>query len=176
MHITQFFSKFFIVLLIFTSSNVNADQETITKEQINKFYNSVVSIDSKVPQEARTSRSLGTTRQGSGVIIDNNNILTIGYIVIEASEILIGLPNGKKIPGKLTGYDHSSGFGIVSPIVKTELTPLIIGNSNNIKVDDTLLIIPSPLKGLGSMAKMVSRRPFVGWWEYLLEQPFIHYQ
>jgi serine protease Do len=171
MNITLFFSKFFILLLIFTSSIVNADQETLTKEKINKFYNSVVSIDSKVPQEARTARSLGTTRQGSGVIIDNNNILTIGYIVIEASEILIGLPNGKKIPGKLTGYDHSSGFGIVSPIIKTELTPLIIGNSNNIKVDDTLLIIPSPQKGIGSMAKMVSRRPFVGWWEYLLEQP-----
>lgn len=171
MHVTQFFSKFFIVLLIFISPIVNADQETITKEKINKFYNSVVSIDSKVPQEARTSRSLGTTRQGSGVIIDNNNILTIGYIVIEANEILIGLPNGKKIPGKLTGYDHSSGFGIVSPIIKTELTPLIIGNSNNIKVDDTLLILPSPLKGIGSIAKMVSRRPFVGWWEYLLEQP-----
>lgn len=104
--------------LIFTSSIVNADEEKITKEKINQFYNSVVSIDSKVPQEARTSRSLGTTRQGSGVIIDNNNILTIGYIVIEASEIIIGLPNGKKIPGKLTGYDHSSGFGIVSPIIR----------------------------------------------------------
>jgi len=82
MNITLFYSKFFILLLIFTSSIVNADQETLTKEKINKFYNSVVSIDSKVPQEARTSRSLGTTRQGSGVIIDNNNILTIGYIVI----------------------------------------------------------------------------------------------
>ena len=40
-----------------------------------------------VPDEARTSKSLGTIRQGSGVIIDQNNILTIGYIVIEASEI-----------------------------------------------------------------------------------------
>lgn len=52
MHINHLFSKFFIVLLIFTSPIVYANQETITKEKINKFYNSVVSINSKEPQEA----------------------------------------------------------------------------------------------------------------------------
>ena len=68
-----------------------------------------------------------STKRGEAIaeamqIIDPNNILTIGYIVIEAKDIKIGLPNGKKIPGKLTGYDHSSGFGIVSPIIKTNLS------------------------------------------------------
>jgi len=171
MYLLKIFLNFLIFYLIFISSLVKADENSITKEKIKKFYNSVVSIDSKIREEARTSKSLGTIRQGSGVIIDEYNILTIGYIVIEAHEIMIGLPNGKQIPGKLTGYDHSSGFGIVSPIIKTKLTPLEIGNSNDVDLDDTLLILPSPQKGIGSMAKMVSRRPFVGWWEYFLEKP-----
>ena len=171
MYLLKIFLKCLIFSLIFISSLVKADENSITKEKIKKFYNSVVSIDSKIREEARTSKSLGTIRQGSGVIIDEYNILTIGYIVIEAHEIMIGLPNGKQIPGKLTGYDHSSGFGIVSPIIKTKLTPLEIGNSNDVDLDDTLLILPSPQKGIGSMAKMVSRRPFVGWWEYFLEKP-----
>jgi len=171
MYIIRICQKYFFISLFFVSSIVFADQSSITKDKIQNFYNAVVSIDSIVPDEARTSKSLGTVRQGSGVIIDQNNILTIGYIVIEASEIIIGLPDGKKIPGKLTGYDHSSGFGIVSPIIKTSLTPLKIGDSNKIELDDNLLILPSPNKGVGSVVKMVSRRPFIGWWEYLLENP-----
>ena len=171
MYIFRISQKYIFISLFLVSSIVCADQSSITNDKIQNFYNGVVSIDSIVPDEARTSKSLGTVRQGSGVIIDQNNILTIGYIVIEASDIKIGLPNGKKIPGKLTGYDHSSGFGIVSPIIKTKLIPLKIGNSNKIELDDVLLILPSPNKGIGSMAKMVSRRPFVGWWEYFLEKP-----
>ena len=42
--------------------------------------------------------------------------------------------------------------------------------SDKIELDDVLLILPSPNKGIGSMAKMVSRRPFVGWWEYFLNK------
>ena len=87
---------FFHIIIFLISSIVCADQSSITKDKIQNFYNGVVSIDSIVPDEARTSKSLGTVRQGSGVIIDQNNILTIGYIVIEASDIKIGLPNGKK--------------------------------------------------------------------------------
>lgn len=171
MCLSQVCRNILFIILLFISSIVYADQDSITKENIKKFYNAIVSIDSKVPEEARTAKSLGTIRQGSGVIIDGNNILTIGYIVVEASEIIIGLPDGKQIPGKLTGYDHSSGFGIVSPIIKTKLTPLELGDSNKIELDDALLILPSPQKGIGSIVKMVSRRPFVGWWEYLLEKP-----
>ena len=59
----------------------------------------------------------------------------------------------------------------MSPIIKTKLTPLELGDSNKIELDDALLILPSPQKGIGSIVKMVSRRPFVGWWEYLLEKP-----
>ena len=106
MYLLKIFLNFLIFSLIFISSLVKADENSITKEKIKKFYNSVVSIDTKIREEARTSKSLGTIRQGSGVIIDEYNILTIGYIVIEAHEIMIGLPNGKQIPGKLTGCDH----------------------------------------------------------------------
>ena len=95
-YIFRISQKYIFISLFFLSSIVCADQSSITNDKIQNFYNGVVSIDSIVPDEARTSKSLGTVRQGSGVIIDQNNILTIGYIVIEASEIKIGLPNGKK--------------------------------------------------------------------------------
>ncbi|MEK9943093.1 MAG: serine protease, partial [Gammaproteobacteria bacterium] len=53
----------------------------VTQDKITEYYDSIVSINSKVPPDARSARSLGTQREGNGVIIDKNLILTIGYIV-----------------------------------------------------------------------------------------------
>jgi len=124
-----------------------------------------------VPSDARSVSSLGKERDGNGVIISENFILTIGYIITEASEIEIGLPNGKTLPGKVVGYDHTSGFGIIKPILKTELMGLKLGDSDKIQLDEELYIIPSIRRGPPSVAKLVSRRPFSGWWEYYLNKP-----
>ncbi|MFZ9022855.1 MAG: S1C family serine protease, partial [Litorivicinaceae bacterium] len=98
-------------------------------------------------------------------------ILTIGYLVIEASEIKVGLPNGKVVPGMLVGYDHTTGFGLLKSVVPISVTSLKLGDSDKIQVDESLLILPSPQQGFSSLAQMVSRRPFAGWWEYYLENP-----
>ena len=88
----------------------------ITKDKVAHFYESIVSIRSIVPPEARTAASLGVEREGNGVAIDENHILTIGYIVIESETIEIGLSDGRQLPAKLVGYDHTSGFGIIKSI------------------------------------------------------------
>jgi len=166
------FVAFFVInaLLGFAACAFAAKAE-ITKEKLQSYYKSVVSISSKVPIEARTAKSLGIERIGNGVIIDGKHILTIGYLVIESSEIQIGFAGGRTLPGKLVGYDHNSGFGIIKPILPISLTPLQMGDSDQIELDDPLFILPSPQQGVGSKVKMVSRRSFVGWWEYYLEKP-----
>ena len=73
----------FIILLPFFSI---AKDTSIDKDKLQLYFDSVVSIDSIIPENARTAKSLGTVRQGSGVIIDNQTILTIGYIVLEAKK------------------------------------------------------------------------------------------
>ena len=62
------------VLLILCTNNSYAD---LTKEKIGQFYESIVSIRSIVPAEARTAASLGVEREGNGVAIDEKHILTI---------------------------------------------------------------------------------------------------
>ena len=143
----------------------------VTQDKITEYYDAIVSISSKVPSDARSAASLGTQREGNGVVIDNNLILTIGYIVTEASEIEIGLADGRSLPGILVGYDHTSGFGIIRPLLKTDLVSLKLGDSDKIKLDEPLFVMPAKRRGVGSVAKMVSRRPFSGWWEYYLDKP-----
>jgi len=143
----------------------------VTQDKITEYYDAIVSIRSKVPSDARSALSLGTQREGNGVVIDNNLILTIGYIVTEASEIEIGLADGRSLPGILVGYDHTSGFGIIRPLFETDLVSLKLGDSDKIQLDEPLFVMPSKRRGVGSVAKMVSRRPFSGWWEYYLDKP-----
>ena len=142
-----------------------------SSQRAHRFYDSVVDIYAKVPPEARTANSLGQERSGTGVVIDGGYILTIGYLVIEASEIKVGLPNGQVVLGMLVGYDHTTGFGLLKSVVPISVTSLTLGDSDRIQVDESLLILPSPQQGFSSLAQMVSRRPFAGWWEYYLENP-----
>jgi len=159
------------ICLFAVLSTFSGHAVTDTSQTAHRFYDSVVDIYAKVPPEARTANSLGQERAGTGVVIDGGYILTIGYLVIEASEIKIGVSNGQTIPGTLVGYDHTTGFGILKSVVPAPLTALTLGDSGKIQVDERLLILPSPQQGLSSLAQMVSRRPFAGWWEYYLEDP-----
>ena len=48
----------------------------------------IIKVRSIVPKEAHTANSLGTEREGNGVVIDSNGlILTIGYLILEAESI-----------------------------------------------------------------------------------------
>ncbi|MDC3234646.1 S1C family serine protease, partial [Candidatus Puniceispirillum sp.] len=143
----------------------------ITKEKVERFYESIVSVRSIIPPEARTAASLGVKREGNGVAIDENHILTIGYIVIESESIEIGLSDGRRLPAKLVGYDHTSGFGIIKSVIPLSMPPLQLGNSDTINSEQDLLILPSPNRGAGSIVRSVSRRSFTGWWEYFVESP-----
>jgi len=165
----MFFVRYiFPALLLLCANNSYAD---LTKEKIEQFYESIVSVRSIVPSEARTAASLGVEREGNGVAIDEKHILTIGYIVIESESIEIGLPDGRRLPAKLVGYDHTTGFGIIKSIVPLKMPSLKLGDSDNIDSEQDLLILPSPNRGAGSIVRSVSRRPFTGWWEYFVENP-----
>ena len=170
-------SLLLLIFLSFFSKNLSSEQKSIieTEEEIKKIYQSIVRIDSIVPSDARTANSLGTERNGNGVIIDENNILTIGYIVLESEKIDVTLFDGRVIPAKVAAHDYTTGFGIITPIIKTKLNHLPLGNSDNLSKEDFAFVLPFPNQGRGSAVKIVSRRPFSGWWEYYLENPIYTY-
>jgi serine protease Do len=164
----QLFWRVFLILLFLLSGNAHAD---ITKDDLERFYQSIVSIHANIPSTARTAASLGIKREGNGVAIDEKHILTIGYIVIEAETIDIGLANRRRLPARLVAYDHTTGFGLIKSVIPLKMNPLPLGDSDNITSDETLLILPSADRGAGSVVTSVSRRPFTGWWEYFLDSP-----
>lgn len=131
---------------------------------------SVVGIDSRIPGNARTAAFLGTTRQGSGVVISEDGlVLTIGYLILEALEIEIVLNSGRKIPASVVAYDNESGFGIVRAASDIGVSPARLGSSNDMGVSTQVLLAnrlgPQAAQGVF----VVDRREFAGTWEYLLD-------
>jgi S1-C subfamily serine protease len=56
---------------------------------------SVVALRAEVPDDAFTAQILGTDRTGNGVVIrEDGLVLTIGYLVTEASSVWITKPMG----------------------------------------------------------------------------------
>ncbi len=132
----------------------------------------VVKVRAQVPPEARTAGTLGPLREGSGVVIDAGGlVLTIGYVILEASRVELTDSAGRTVPAKVVGYDHATGFGLLralSPVGGAR--PLPLGSSESLDKGAEVLILSHTEKGpSGQGAYVVSRREFAGYWEYLLD-------
>jgi S1-C subfamily serine protease len=139
---------------------------------VDELLAAVVHIEAEIPPNARTAELLGTSREGSGVVIDKDGlILTIGYIILEARQITVTAQGGRRVPAAFVGYDPYTGFGLIRSLKPITAKPPAFGKSSALKREDPLLIVNS--RGDEServqSAVLVSTRTFAGYWEYLLE-------
>lgn len=135
-----------------------------------EIFKAIVGIRAEVPLDARTARSLGTEREGSGVVIEAPNlVLTIGYLILEASAVGIVAPDGQIVRSEIIAYDHETGFGLLRADRPLGVEPLRLGDSTDLAAGAPVLAVsaagPQPI----TPARVVDRRTFAGYWEYLLE-------
>jgi len=135
----------------------------------------VVRLKTKALPDARTTASLGAERSGSGVIVRQGYVLTIGYLVIEADTIEITSSAGQTVPGTLAAYDHASGFGLVKLAAPLDGKPIPLGDAAALGARDPALVISSAGDDGASVVYVVSRRAFAGSWEYLLDSAIFTY-
>ena len=130
----------------------------------------IVTIHTEVPASARTARLLGTERDGSGVVIDTEgHILTIGYLIIEASSVEIMLNGSRRIQATVVGNDYRTGFGLVRATEPLDVTPMSLGQSSQLSERTELLVVSDSTPTSIRPTLVTSRREFAGSWEYLLE-------
>jgi len=130
----------------------------------------VVQVNAVIPRDARTAGSLGTARQGTGVVIDHSGlILTIGYLVLEASEVTVTGGSEEEVPATILAYDHESGFGLLRASQPLGVTPVSLGDSSTLRPMQPLLVVSNTGQLDATGVYLVDRREFAGYWEYLLE-------
>jgi S1-C subfamily serine protease len=130
----------------------------------------VVGIKVKALPNARSAKTLGTERAGSGVLFAPQGlVLTIGYLILEADQVEITTSKGVTVPATVAAYDHATGFGLLRPIVPIDVKPIHLGASDKVESLDRLLVATGADEDSLSVATVVSKRQFAGYWEYLID-------
>lgn len=82
---------------------------------------------------------------GSGFILTGDGYVLTNYHVIESSNsISVTLYDGKSYDAVLIGYDESSDIAVLK-IDAEGLTPVVLGDSDNLNVGDSVVAIGNPL-------------------------------
>ena len=82
---------------------------------------------------------------GSGFIISNDGYILTNYHVIEDSNaITVSFYDGSSLDAELIGYDESNDTAVLK-VDATDLTPVVLGDSDNLNVGDSVVAIGNPL-------------------------------
>src|SRR5262249_3945473 len=133
----------------------------------------VVGIRAEVDPDRPSAATLGTARWGSGAIIEaDGTVLTVGYLVLEASTVEVVLPDGRTLPARVHGHDFESGLAVVRVDKGGPFPTVALGRSDAARPGQPVSVV-----GMSDEKKLVARtgtitgaRRFVAYWEYLLER------
>jgi S1-C subfamily serine protease len=138
---------------------------------LDRALGAVMALSSIIPNDAFTADTLGTERAGNAVLIrENGLILTIGYLITEASTIWLSLNDGRVIEGDVLGYDPESGLGLVQALGKLGIPPLPLGSSADVNVGDKVVVAGAGGRARSVAARVIAKQEFAGYWEYLLDE------
>lgn len=131
----------------------------------------VVSLRAEIPEDAFTASILGTERAGNGVVIDDNGlVLTIGYLIAEASEAWLITGDGAAVGAHVVAYDFDSGFGLVQALGPLGVPAMPLGSSAACGTGDKVVLAGHGGQRHAIGTKIVSKREFAGYWEYVLDE------
>ncbi|MEA4965716.1 MAG: trypsin-like peptidase domain-containing protein [Oscillospiraceae bacterium] len=126
------------------STNVG-DKSLTPSEVYNAYVESVVGI----ANEGTTTNVFGqvsaSASSGSGFIISEDGYIVTNYHVIEdATKLTVTLYSGDTYEATVIGYDSSNDVALLK-IDATGLTPVSIGDSDDLQVGETVCAIGNPL-------------------------------
>jgi S1-C subfamily serine protease len=131
----------------------------------------MVLLSAEIPEDAFTASILGTDRSGYGVVIrEDGLILTIGYLITEASSLWLTTNRGTVVAGHALAYDQATGFGLVLPLGRLGAPALERGTAAAVAEGDDVFVIGQGGRGHALKANVVEKREFAGYWEYLLDE------
>jgi len=142
-----------------------------TQFDLARALDAMVLVRAEVPADGHTASTLGTERGGYGVAIrEDGLVLTIGYLINEASQIWLTSNRGAFVPGYRLAYDQATGFGLIQPLGRLDVPHLSRGLSSDVKVGDSAFVL-----GHGGLAhalktQVIEKREFAGSWEYVLDE------
>ncbi len=125
-------------------TRIDTDQQMTPAEVYAANVNSTVGITTSVTTNFWGYQTTSAA-SGSGFIIsDDGYILTNFHVIEDSSAITVSFYDGTSMDATLIGYDESNDIAILK-VDATGLTPVVLGDSENLNVGDTVAAIGNPL-------------------------------
>lgn len=129
---------------IIQTAQIDTSRQMTAAEVYAANVNSTVGITTSV-----TTNFFGfqttSAASGSGFIISSDGYILTNYHVIENSNsITVSMYDGTSYDAALIGYDESNDIAVLK-IDAENLTPVILGDSDNLNVGDSVVAIGNPL-------------------------------
>ena len=157
--------------MTFAAALISSAEAAKLPFDVDAALSAVVQLHAEIPADGYTAPFLGTERDGNGVIIDDSGlILTIGYLIVEAMAIAVTAADGRVVAAEVVAYDYDSGFGLVRALEPLGLPSLALGRSADLIVGNSVLVAGHGGRDGAVAARVVSKREFAGYWEYMLEE------
>ncbi len=138
-----------------SASNVSYVQTASTSSSMSVADVAAMTADSVVEITTETVTTNGWMGQmvesgaGSGVIISEDGyIVTNNHVIEDASKITVRLRNGQEYAATLVGTDAKTDVAVIK-IEATGLQAAVMGDSDNLRVGETAVVIGNPLGELG---------------------------
>ena len=123
---------------------VGTDTQMTPAEVYAANVNSTVGITTSVTTNFWGYQSTSAA-SGSGFIIsDDGYILTNFHVIEDSDSISVSMYNGDSYDATLIGYDESNDIAVLK-IEAEGLAPVILGDSDNLNVGDSVVAIGNPL-------------------------------
>ena len=107
--------------------------------------NSTVGITTSVNTTNFWGYQTQAAAAGSGFIISSDGYILTNHHVIEgANAITVAMYNGDTYDAELVGYDESNDIAVLKIDAK-DLTPVVLGDSDALRVGDSVVAIGNPL-------------------------------
>src|SRR5512141_1939712 len=142
---------------------------------LERALSSVVGLHSIVPPDAFTADTLGVERAGNGVLIDDDLVLTIGYLITEAETVWLHLGDGHVAQGHVLGFDQETGFGLVQALSKIDLPVLALGSSAAAQAGERVVVGGAGGRTRSLAGRIAAKQEFAGYWEYVLDEAIFTY-
>ncbi len=125
-------------------TKIDADKVMTAAEVYAKNVNSTVGITTAITTNFWGYQTTSAA-SGSGFILSDDGYILTNHHVVEGSDsITVSLYNGDSYAAELIGYDQSNDIAVLK-VEAAGLTPVILGDSDNMNVGDSVVAIGNPL-------------------------------
>jgi len=131
-------------------SVVNIERESqisavpVNREELFKQFGLPIPEEKETPSLPQKEQKQKVTGTGSGFVYSKDGyIITNNHVIEDADKITVKTVSGKKYPAKVIGADSESDLAVIKIEPEEELIPVVLGDSDQLKVGQFVAAIGS---------------------------------